>query len=81
MRSPAASAGDEASPSEAMPLALAGWSLAHGLAHLSIHAVFDSLPDPVPPGVVLSRQLAHWLLDSKLGSPHKPSAGAAYGRL
>jgi AcrR family transcriptional regulator len=62
------------SPSDAMPLALAGWSLAHGLAHLSIHAVFDSLPVPVPPGTVLSRQLAHWLLDSKLGSPGKPSA-------
>lgn len=49
-------------PEHAMPLALAGWSLAHGLAHLRIHNVFDTLPVAVPPATVLARQLSGWLL-------------------
>ncbi len=64
-------AAEKVSPVEALPLALAGWSLAHGLAHLAIHAVLDSLPVPVPPGEVLARQLAQWLLDGKAAPPDK----------
>jgi AcrR family transcriptional regulator len=47
---------------QALPLALAGWSLAHGLAHLRINNVFDTLPVAVPPAPVLARQLSEWLL-------------------
>ncbi|HYW57508.1 MAG TPA: TetR/AcrR family transcriptional regulator [Polaromonas sp.] len=66
-------AAEKVNHAEALPLALAGWSLAHGLAHLAIHAVLDSLPVPVPPGEVLARQLAQWLLDSKTAPPDKRS--------
>jgi AcrR family transcriptional regulator len=52
----------EVAPDEAMPLALAGWSMAHGMAHLRINKVFDSLPVPAPAGPELAGQLAHWLL-------------------
>lgn len=50
------------SPTEAMPLALAGWSMAHGLAHLRINRVFETLPVAAPPEAQLARQLARWLL-------------------
>jgi AcrR family transcriptional regulator len=49
-------------PQEAMPLALAGWSLAHGLAHLRINGVFESLPVQAPPESQLAALLAQWLL-------------------
>ena len=62
----------EVSPEEAMPLALAGWSLAHGLAHLRINKVFDGLPVPVPPAGDLAGQLAQWLL---LRAVPQPAAG------
>ncbi|HSI51454.1 MAG TPA: TetR/AcrR family transcriptional regulator [Ideonella sp.] len=52
----------EVAPDEAMPLALAGWSMAHGLAHLRINKVFDSLPVPAPAAPELAGQLAQWLL-------------------
>ena len=59
----------EVSPEEAMPLALAGWSLAHGLAHLRINNVFEGLPVPVPPGDALAGQLAQWLLQHAVPAP------------
>ena len=49
-------------PAQALPLALAGWSMAHGLAHLRINRVFDTLPVPAPPESELAGQLARWLL-------------------
>jgi hypothetical protein len=52
----------EVAPADAMPLALAGWSMAHGLAHLRINKVFDTLPVPAPPASELAGQLAQWLL-------------------
>jgi AcrR family transcriptional regulator len=52
----------EVAPKEAMPLALAGWGMAHGLAHLRINRVFDSLPVAAPPVEDLAGQLARWLL-------------------
>jgi len=52
----------EVAPADAMPLALAGWSMAHGLAHLRINKVFDTLPVPAPPAAELAGQLAQWLL-------------------
>src|SRR2546423_14651068 len=55
-------AAQEFDPKHAMPLALAGWSLAHGLAHLRINNVFETLPVAVPPANILARQLAQWLL-------------------
>jgi hypothetical protein len=65
-------AAQELSPAEAMPLALAGWSMAHGLAHLRINKVFDSLPVPAPAGDGLAGQLAQWLLQRAA-----PAAGIA----
>ena len=56
-------AAQEVSPADAMPLALAGWSMAHGLAHLRINKVFDSLPVPAPAGDDLAGQLGRWLLE------------------
>ena len=52
----------EVAPAQAMPLALAGWSMAHGLAHLRINKVFDSLPVAAPPESQLAGQLSRWLL-------------------
>jgi AcrR family transcriptional regulator len=52
----------EVAPAQAMPLALAGWSLAHGLAHLRINQIFDTLPVAAPPEGELAGQLARWLL-------------------
>ena len=52
----------EVAPAQAMPLALAGWSMAHGLAHLRINKVFDSLPVAAPPENQLAGQLSRWLL-------------------
>jgi AcrR family transcriptional regulator len=49
-------------PAEARPLALAGWGMAHGLAHLRINKVFDTLPVAAPPPAELAGQLAQWLL-------------------
>jgi AcrR family transcriptional regulator len=52
------------SPEQALPLALAGWSLAHGLSHLAINDVLAGLPavGPLPPQDVLAEQLGGWLL-------------------
>lgn len=55
-------AAKEVAPAEAMPLALAGWSMAHGLAHLRINQVFETLPVAAPPEGELAGQLARWLL-------------------
>jgi len=55
-------ASQEVAPAQAMPLALAGWSMAHGLSYLTVNDVFESLPVPVPDSAALGRQLAQWLL-------------------
>jgi len=56
-------ASQEVAPAQAMPLALAGWSMAHGLSYLTMNDVFESLPVPVPDSAAaLGRQLAQWLL-------------------
>ena len=52
----------DVTPDEAMPLALSGWSLAHGLAHLRINGVFETLPVNAPPESQLAGLLAQWLL-------------------
>jgi AcrR family transcriptional regulator len=39
-------AAQEVSPEHGLELALIGWSLSHGLSHLGIDGVFDSLPLP-----------------------------------
>ena len=59
------------SPEQALPLALAGWSMAHGLAHLSINDVLAGLPavGPLPPQDVLAQQLAEWMLGRALPPP------------
>jgi len=36
----------EVSPTDGLQLALIGWSMSHGLSHLGIDGVFDSLPLP-----------------------------------
>src|SRR5436190_22832597 len=55
-------AAQEVDAKQALPLALAGWSMAHGLAHLRINDVFSTLPVEAPPAPQLARQLADWLL-------------------
>ena len=55
-------ASQQVAPQQAMPLALAGWSMAHGLSYLTVNSVFESLPVPVPDSAALGRQLAQWLL-------------------
>lgn len=52
----------EVAPADAMSLALSGWSLAHGLSHLSINHIFESLPVRVPDSAGLGKRLALWLL-------------------
>ncbi len=52
----------DVAPDDAMPLALSGWSLAHGLAHLRINGVFETLPVAAPPESHLAGLLAQWLL-------------------
>jgi AcrR family transcriptional regulator len=56
------SASQEVAPTQAMPLTLAGWSMAHGLSYLTVNGIFESLPVPVPDSAGLGRQLADWLL-------------------
>ena len=45
-------------------LALAGWSLSHGLSNLLIDGAFDGLPMELPAASVLTRQLAQRVLMS-----------------
>jgi len=47
---------------EGPELALSGWSLAHGFAHLAIDGAFDSLPIVVPDRRTLARRLGERLL-------------------
>ena len=51
------------SPANGAALALAGWSLAHGLANLLIDGAFTSLPIPTPPAEVLARMMALHVLE------------------
>jgi AcrR family transcriptional regulator len=51
------------SKSKAPELALAGWCLAHGLAHLSIEGLLDGLPIPLPKGS-LPKRLGTLLLEN-----------------
>lgn len=55
----AASAHD---PSQGASLALAGWSLAHGLSHLLIDGAFDGLPLRTPDPDTLARLLSAHLI-------------------
>ena len=43
-------------------LALAGWSLAHGLSHLLIDGAFDGLPMKTQNPATLARQLSELML-------------------
>jgi AcrR family transcriptional regulator len=49
-------------PSEGQLLALTGWSLAHGLANLSIDGAFDALPIAVQDSATLARLMAERML-------------------
>lgn len=55
-------AAQEFSPAEGVELALCGWSLAHGYAHLAIDRVIETLPVPVPDADTLARRFAARLL-------------------
>jgi AcrR family transcriptional regulator len=50
-------------PRRGTELALAGWSLAHGLSHLLIDGAFDDLPLKKPAPDTLARKLGERLLD------------------
>jgi AcrR family transcriptional regulator len=49
-------------PAEGQLLALTGWSLAHGLANLSIDGAFESLPIAVEDSTTLARLMAERIL-------------------
>lgn len=49
-------------PGEAAAVALGGWSMAHGFAHLAIDGALEGLPVPVAPDAATARQLAASLL-------------------
>jgi AcrR family transcriptional regulator len=49
-------------PKEGQLLALTGWSLAHGLANLSIDGAFDTLPIAVEDSATLARLMAERML-------------------
>jgi AcrR family transcriptional regulator len=49
-------------PTQGQLLALTGWSLAHGLANLSIDGAFDSLPIGVEDSATLARLMAERIL-------------------
>jgi AcrR family transcriptional regulator len=49
-------------PQDGPELALAGWSLAHGFAHLAIDGAFDSLPIELPDRRGLAQRLGERLL-------------------
>lgn len=53
------------SPKQGLSLALAGWSISHGLAHLLIDRAFDNLPIETPPRTLLARQMATMLVGEK----------------
>lgn len=55
-------AAHEVSPDDALELALLGWSMSHGLSHLGIDGVFDSMPLPKEATVHLEHRLSAWLL-------------------
>ncbi len=49
-------------PGEGAAMALSGWSLAHGFAHLAIDRALEDLPVPVTADAATARRLAQWLL-------------------
>ena len=55
-------AATEFSADEGAEIALCGWSLAHGYAHLAIDRVIETLPVPVPDAGTLARRFAARLL-------------------
>ena len=55
-------AATEFSADEGAEIALCGWSLAHGYAHLAIDGVIETLPVPVPDAKTLARRFAARLL-------------------
>lgn len=58
-------AGSIGKPRDGPELALSGWSLAHGFAHLAIDGAFDSLPIAVPDTAGLARRLGERLLGGR----------------
>lgn len=66
----------EFSADEGAEIALCGWSLAHGYAHLAIDGVIDTLPMPVPDANTLARRFAARLL----GEAAVPPATSADAR-
>ena len=56
-------------PGEGAALALSGWSLAHGFAHLAIDRAMEDLPVPVSPDPATARRLAEWLLRRDAPAP------------
>lgn len=55
-------AAERYAPGEGALVALTGWSLGHGFAHLAIDGALDGLPLPVRPAEALARRLHEWVL-------------------
>lgn len=60
-------------PGQGAQVALAGWSLAHGFAHLANDGALADLPVQVGPNAATARALADWLLPASPGRQNKAS--------
>lgn len=69
------------SADEGAEIALCGWSLAHGYAHLAIDGVIATLPVPVPDAKTLARRFAARLLgEADAGAATSTGARRRYRR-
>jgi len=55
-------AAERYAPGEGAVVALTGWSLGHGFAHLAIDGALDGLPVPVQPAQAMARHIHEWVL-------------------
>jgi AcrR family transcriptional regulator len=55
-------AAERYAPGEGAVVALTGWSLGHGFAHLAIDGALEDLPLPMAPGEAMARRIHEWVL-------------------
>ena len=60
---------EASAPGKGAAMALSGWSLAHGFAHLAIDGALEDLPVPVQGDAATARSLAQWLLGGDAAAP------------
>lgn len=64
-------AAERYAPGEGAVVALTGWSLGHGFAHLAIDGALDDLPVPFTPGDAMARRIHEWVLPLR-DTPSRP---------